>query len=155
MISMAVADSAHGADDRCQLAKTQPRLNVLSSLTAKFATSVVIACAIGLAGCARNPAQQELKLVQREVRVAPVRAPARPRVVYIRAPRQAEQRVRHPDPALLEPQSAPNCEYKRADIKSVDPDEWARLRTEYERQCFQDAEKAVRDRLSQLQDAVR
>jgi hypothetical protein len=33
----------------------------------------------------------------------------------------------------------------------VDPDQWERLKTEFERQCYQDAEKAVRDRLSQLQ----
>jgi hypothetical protein len=33
----------------------------------------------------------------------------------------------------------------------VDPDEWARLKTEFERQCYQDAEKAARDRLNELQ----
>jgi hypothetical protein len=33
----------------------------------------------------------------------------------------------------------------------VDPNEWARLKLEYERQCYQDAEKAARERLSQLQ----
>jgi hypothetical protein len=154
MISMAIADPAHCADDGCGLAKAQPRLSVPRSLTPKLVTVAVIACAIGMAGCARNPAQHELRPVQREVRVAPVRSAARPRA-YTRAPRHAEPRVRHPDAALLEPQPAPNCEYKRADIKAVDPDEWARLRTEYERQCFQDAEKAARDRLSQLQDAVR
>jgi len=33
----------------------------------------------------------------------------------------------------------------------VDPDEWARLKTEFERQCYQDAEKAARDRLGKLQ----
>jgi hypothetical protein len=67
-------------------------------------------------------------------------------------PRQhVELRVRRPDPALLAPQPAPNCEFKRADIKAVDADEWARLKAEYERQCYQDAEKTARDRLSQLQ----
>jgi hypothetical protein len=66
----------------------------------------------------------------------------------------AELRVRRPDPALLAPQPAPNCEFKRADIKAVDADEWTRLKTEYERQCYQDAEKAARERLSQLQGSA-
>lgn len=151
---MAMADPAHCAVDGCKLAKTQPRLNVPRSSIPKFVTIAAIACAIGLAGCARNPAQHELKPVQREVRGAPVCPPARPRI-YTPARRQAELRIRRPDPALLEPQLAPSCEYKRADIKAVDPDEWARLKTEYERQCYQDAERAARERLSQLQDAVR
>jgi hypothetical protein len=137
-----------------QLAKTQLQLDSLPSLASKLFTICVVACAIALAGCARNPPQRDFNPVQREVRVAPVRAPARPRV-YTEARRHAEPRGRRPDPALLEPQPAPNCEYKRADIKAVDPDEWARLRTEYERQCYQDAEKNARDRLSELQAAVR
>jgi hypothetical protein len=149
---MAIAGPAHCADDGCELTKTQPRPNGLTSFAPKLVTIAVVA--IALAGCARNPAQRDFNPVQREVRVAPVRAPARPRI-HAGAPRHAELRVRRPDPTLLEPQPAPNCDYKRADIKAVDPDEWARLRTEYERQCYQDAEKAARDRLSQLQAAVR
>ena len=31
------------------------------------------------------------------------------------------------------------------------PDEWTRLKVEYERQCYQDAEKAARERLVLLQ----
>jgi hypothetical protein len=154
MISMAIADLAHSDDDGRELAKMRPRLSVLSSLPSKPVTMAVMACAIGLAGCARSPAQREFNPVQHVVKSGPVCPPVRPRI-YARASRQAEPRVHRPDPTLLEPQSAPNCEYKRTDIKAVDPDEWARLRTEYERQCYQDAEKAVRDRLSQLQGAVR
>ena len=148
---MAIADPAYVA---CELAKPLQLRIRGKSLAPKLLAISVVACATALAGCARDPAQQELKPVQREVRVAPVRTPARPRV-YAAAQRHAEPRVRRPDPALLEPQSPPNCEFKRPDIKAVDPDEWARLRTEYERQCYQDAERAVRDRLSELQDAVR
>jgi hypothetical protein len=33
----------------------------------------------------------------------------------------------------------------------VDPNEWARLKLDYERQCYQEAEKAARDRLRLLQ----
>jgi hypothetical protein len=75
-----------------------------------------------------------------------VRAPAR-----AEAAKFSELRVRRPDPSLLEPQPAPNCEFNRADVKAVDPDEWARLKAEYERQCYRDAERVARDRLIQLQ----
>ena len=39
----------------------------------------------------------------------------------------------------------PICEFKRSDLKTVDPDEWGRLKVEYERQCYLDAEKAARE----------
>jgi hypothetical protein len=71
--------------------------------------------------------------------------------INARTQQQAELRVHRPDPALLAPQPAPNCEFKRTDVKAVDPNEWARLKAEYERQCYQDAEKAARDRLDRLQ----
>jgi hypothetical protein len=65
--------------------------------------------------------------------------------------RHAEPKIRRPDPALLSAQPAPDCEFKRSDLKTVDPDEWARLKVEYERQCYLDAEKAARERLTLLQ----
>jgi len=37
----------------------------------------------------------------------------------------------------------------------MDAGELARLKIEYERQCYQNAERAARDRLNSLQDAVR
>lgn len=154
---MAIADPAHYADDCCELAKTQLRLNRLLSSPAKLLTIFVVILAIGLGGCARHPAYRELSLdhrelnpVRREVRTTLVRPPSRVRV-HAESHQDAELRVRRPDPALLTPQPAPNCEFKRADLRTVDGDEWARLKTEYERQCYQDAEKAARDRLSQLQ----
>jgi hypothetical protein len=63
--------------------------------------------------------------------------------------------IRRPDRALLVSQPAPDCEFKRSDLKTVDPDQWARLKLDYERQCYQDAEKMVRDRLRLLQAASR
>jgi hypothetical protein len=56
-----------------------------------------------------------------------------------------------PEPALLVPQSAPDCVFRRAELKTIDPDQWARLKIEYERQCYQNAEKTVRERLRRLQ----
>ena len=51
--------------------------------------------------------------------------------------------------------SPPDCVFGRADLKTLDPDQWARLKVEYERQCYQRAEKTVRERLRQLQAASR
>jgi hypothetical protein len=151
---MAIANPAPCTDDCRELANARQRPSRPTSLAPRLLTISVVTCAIGLAGCARNPAQGDLKPVQHVVRAAPVCPPARTRI-YTPVRRPAEPRVRRPDPALLEPQFAPNCEFKRADLKTVDPDEWTRLKTEYERQCYQDAERAARERLSQLQDAVR
>ena len=44
---------------------------------------------------------------------------------------QAQASVRQAD-AL---QSAPDCVFHRAELKTIDPDQWARLKIEYERQC--------------------
>lgn len=103
-----------------------------------------------MGGCARNADYRDADPVQRKIKTTQMRSPPRARA-HAATPKPAELRVRRPNPALLAAQPAPNCEFKRADIKAVDPDEWARLKTEYERQCYQDAEKAARDRLSQLQ----
>jgi hypothetical protein len=162
MINMAIARSAHGADDGSELAKPQLRLS--SPLTLALGLSAirlpamsVIVLALGLAGCARDPARGELSAVHRdfkpahrEVRAISVRRPRLPRVDAETQP-PAELRVHRPDPALLTAQPAPHCAFTNTDLKAVDPDQWERLKTEFERQCYQDAEKAVRDRLGQLQ----
>lgn len=147
---MAMADSVHCADDGGEFLRTRLRPDGPPSLRPKLLTVSVMALAIGLAGCACEPAPREM--VQREVRAKPVRLSS-PVRAHADVRQQAELRVRRPDPALLAPQPAPNCEFKGADIKAVDPDGWARLKAEYERQCFQDAEMATRDRLRQLQAA--
>jgi hypothetical protein len=69
--------------------------------------------------------------------------------------RHAQPPIHRVDPALLAPQPAPDCEYNRSDLKTVDADEWARLKTEYERQCYRDAEKATRERLGLLQASIK
>jgi hypothetical protein len=47
-----------------------------------------------------------------------------------------ETPICRPDPALLTPQSAPDCKFGRPELKTLDPDQWARLKVEYERQCY-------------------
>jgi hypothetical protein len=59
------------------------------------------------------------------------------------------------DSALLVPPTAPDCAFGQHELKTLDPDRWARLKIEYERQCYQRAEKDVRERLRLLQAASR
>jgi hypothetical protein len=102
-----------------------------------------------IAGCARNLGQRDLNPVRHQVRAAPVFTPAHTHEYSER--RSAELRIHRPDAALLTPQSAPDCEFKGADVEAMDAVELTRLKLEYERQCYQNAEKAVRERLSLLQ----
>jgi hypothetical protein len=45
--------------------------------------------------------------------------------------------------------------FRRGDLKTADPDLWAKLKIEYERQCYEGAERRVRERLTRLQAASR
>jgi hypothetical protein len=67
------------------------------------------------------------------------------------AHRHSRTRSDRQDRALLVPQPAPNCDYDRAQDDTVDADLWARLKVEYERHCYQQAEVLVRNRLRLLQ----
>jgi hypothetical protein len=91
---------------------------------------------ITLSGCAQGPSPEPMQA----------------------APNQSEHvepGVCRPDRALLASQPAPDCAFRRAHLKTMDPDLWARLKIEYERECYQNAEKVVRHRLLALQAAVR
>jgi hypothetical protein len=147
---MAMMHPAHDAGDGREFASTRLPLNRTLSPRPKWLTLSAIALAMGLAGCAREPAHREFTPVQRQIKASQVRSTLHART-HTKPQQQTELHVHRPDPALLAPQVAPNCEFRRADVKTVDPGEWARLKAEYERQCYQDAEKAARDRLGQLQ----
>jgi hypothetical protein len=147
---MATVGAALRFRDSCEEADAQQHFSGAISFAPKLLTVCVIFCAMSFAGCARNPAQREASVTLREDKASPIRAPARTRR-YSEPIRYAEPKIRRPDPALLSPQPAPDCEFKRSDLKTVDPDEWARLKVEYERQCYLDAEKAARERLALLQ----
>jgi hypothetical protein len=147
---MAIPGGALRFQDCCEQAGERPHAAGPKSLTAKLLTLGVILSSVSFAGCARNPAQLEASPALHEDKAPPVRAPVRPRR-YAEPTRYAEPKIRRPDPALLSPQPAPDCELKRSDRSTVDPDEWARLKVEYERQCYQNAEKAARERLALLQ----
>ena len=147
---MATAHPAHDAGDCCELTRSQVWLDRLLSLSPKLLTISVVVLAMGTGGCARNAGLSDPNTVQRKAKAPAVRAPLSARA-HAEPRKFTELRVRRPDPELLAPQPAPNCEFGRADVKAVDPDEWARLKAEYERQCYRDAEKVARERLIQLQ----
>ncbi|MGY2901222.1 hypothetical protein ACVWVY_000243 [Bradyrhizobium sp. URHC0002] len=149
---MAIPGGALRFQDSCEVAGERQHTASLKSFAPKLLTICVILCATSFAGCARNPAQREAgpTLTLHEGKASPVRAPVRIRR-YSEPYRYAEPKIRRPDLALLSPQPDPDCEFKRSDLKTVDPDEWARLKVEYERQCYLDAEKTARARLALLQ----
>jgi hypothetical protein len=112
-----------------------------SVLTARLSPLCVLGWAMAVSGCAPGPAQPESR---RE----PIHAAAA-------SPANSEAQMCRPDRALLAPQPAPDCGFGRSDLKTLDPDQWAQLKLEYERKCYQNAEKIVHERLRQLQAAVK
>ena len=112
----------------------------------------VFACSMMVAGCVHNPAQNAFHPTQHKVGSAAVQ----PRSTgnYSERRRYANARRYRPDAALLSPQPAPDCEFRGANVEAMDATELARLKIEYERRCYQNAERAARDRLDLLQSAV-
>jgi hypothetical protein len=148
---MAIVGAARPPREGREETGRRPHTAGPGSFIPKFLTAGVILCSLSFAGCARDPAPREISPVMHESKPPPHRAAAaRPRRLR-ETIRYVQPNIRQPDPALLVAQPAPDCEFKRSDLKTIDPDEWARLKVEYERQCFQDAEKAARERLVLLQ----
>jgi hypothetical protein len=140
---MAIAGRAPCGDSALRCARPGANgLGTRSGLAAKLLTFSAISLAMALAGCAQNTAQREAK-------ADPIKAAAP-------AQGSPDFRIRRPNRALLVSQPAPDCEFRgTTDLKTVDPDQWARLKLDYERQCYQHAEKMVRDRLRLLQASSR
>jgi hypothetical protein len=122
-------------------ASRRPAWRWVRPCASKFLALAAISCAVAVAGCAQNPTQREFQADPNHA-AAPVQS-------------YPEVRIRRPDRALLVPQPAPDCELKGSDLKTVDPDQWARLKLDFERQCYQRAEKVARDRLRLLQASSR
>jgi hypothetical protein len=91
-----------------------------------------------LAGCAPSPGPEAAQAA-----IAPT------------PPESQKPQICQPDSGLLVPQRAPDCVFGRPELKTLDPEQWARLKVEYERQCYQRAERDVRERLRQLQAAMK
>jgi hypothetical protein len=111
------------------------RLTFVSNLLTLLAVSYVLA----LTGCAPHSAQRASN-----VNSAHASAPVH---------RYAE--VCRSNRALLARQPAPKCEFGDPELETTDPDLWARVKLDYERQCYRNAETVVRNRLRLLQASVR
>jgi hypothetical protein len=151
---MALADRAASALLFHGLKDTRPGAAGRVSFAREILLLCAIACAMSVTGCARDTAQREPTQHLHEVRMAVVHAAPlthRPTEKH----EHAQPKSARLDPALLAPQSAPDCDFKKSDLKTVDPDQWAILKAEYERQCYRDAEKAARERLGLLQSSIR
>src|SRR5690242_17275251 len=132
----------------------------LAPLGPRLVVVGLMAGAMTLAGCARHAATRDLHPGRHYAGTPGLdtrqRAETHPSQTYrsqiYRGQRQlAAQRVRWPEAALLAPQQGPDCEFRGANTEAMDAGELARLKIEYERQCFQNAERAARDRLNSLQ----
>jgi hypothetical protein len=145
---MAIAVPSISADV-CETENTQQRTATVRSFAPAFVPVCVVLCSMLTAGCAQNPPQREFSSTRHEIKATSVRAAAPARRYSVQS--YAKPLIRRPDAALLAPHPAPDCEFNRSGVSAVDPNEWARLKIEYERQCYQDAEKAARERLSLLQ----
>jgi hypothetical protein len=143
-MTMATAGRAYCAAGFSESPMTPPRaasrsaLRPRGALVRKLIALSALSCAMALAGCASKSPAPELQASQVEITVD----------------RQPALQIRRPSRALLAPQAAPDCEFRdSSDLKPVDPDQWARLKLAYERQCYQHAEQVARKRLRLLQAA--
>lgn len=64
-------------------------------------------------------------------------------------------RLRRSDQALLAVQHAPDCKLEGLEPDPIKPDLWERLKVEYERNCYKQAEALVRKRLRLLQRVLK
>ena len=117
-------------------------------LAPKLPALVAVSCAMAVAGCAPYATEHETRANFAQ-RAAPVHR-------YNTTPHQhPKRRAPRVDRALLAPQSAPACEYGKAELQTADPALWARLKLDYERECYRNAEINVRNRLRLLQTIVK
>ena len=153
---MALADQAACANAFHEFDNAWPRAAGDTFLFRGVLIFCAISCAMLATGCARNPAQREFNPAVHglETATAADRVISRPRRSSEQL-RYTQPRIRRLDLALLTPQPAPDCEYNRSDLQTLDSNEWGHLKADYERQCYQDAEKAARERLNLLQAFVR
>jgi hypothetical protein len=111
-----------------------------SDRTSLAARLGAIICTLAISGCAGNAPQPDS-------RSEPIRS-------GLAAPR-SDSRMCHIDHALLVPARAPDCGFGRSDLKTLDPEQWTHLKIEFEKKCYQHAEKMIRERFRQLQVASR
>lgn len=141
--------------------------SVVQTLLALAAASLVLT----IAACSSNSAQQRSASVQAANQASSQIRSTRERwsrersaaycaaVLHPRPGRQAHRSdrtlVAHQtvDESVREPihePPPPDCTFKGPDPDTVDADQWARLKLDYERHCYEQAEEADREQLEQL-----
>ncbi len=112
-------------DTNAATAAATPRAGCsFATLAPKLLTLSTLLFAMSVAGCARHP--------DRPARATP-----------------AESKLCQSEKAQLAPRPPPDCEF-RAPEKTVDPEQFGRLKAAYERQCVRRAERAERQRQRRL-----
>jgi len=135
-----LARRIRAAFDAAMARACEPARSALERKRRKVAYLCAIACTLAISGCAGSAPQPDSRS-----------EPNRPAAASLSG---AETPKCHIARTLLVSQPAPDCGFGRSDLKTVDPDQWARLKLEFERKCYQHAEKTARERLRLLQAAA-
>jgi hypothetical protein len=116
------------------------RSSARSWLADKLPNLAAITLTLAISGCAGNAPQPDSR--------------SDPNRSALSAPRSDSQMC-HIDRALLVPAHAPDCGFGQSALKTLDPEQWAHLKIEFEKKCYQHAERMIRERFRQLQVASR
>jgi hypothetical protein len=136
-----LARRIHAALDAAVACASEPARSAQARKRRKLGHLCAIACTLAISGCAGSAPQPDSRS-----------EPNHPGAASLSG--QETSPKCHIARALLVSPPAPDCGFGRSDLKTMDPDQWARLKLEFERKCFQHAEKSVRERLRQLQTAA-
>lgn len=121
-------------------------LNALSRTLPAFSAASLV---LTIAGCSWNSAQNKAASTQVSVQERPIQEKSAGYRGATATPRPVRQSHR-PNRTIVAHQPAPDCEFKGSEPETVDAEQWARLKLDYERHCYEQAEMAARKRLDEL-----
>jgi len=128
-------------------------LRRLNAFARALLALAAVSLALTIAACSSNSTQNKSASTQVSSQQRLIeRAPIQDQSSSYRAAsaRQRPQQSHRANRTLLARQPAPDCEFKGPEPDTVDADQWARLKLDYERHCYQQAEMLARKRLDQL-----
>jgi hypothetical protein len=130
------------------------RVPTLKIEHARLGLVSIVACLMGLGGCAPRPIVDGSTISGTAHRTIHARTVLKPTTAERTArDRTSKSTIPLPDPSLLEPQPMPDCTF-RGTLSSPVTVEEMRMKLDYEQQCYRQAESITRDRLQQLQNSV-
>jgi hypothetical protein len=130
------------------------RLRRLNAFARALLALAAVSLMLTIAACSSNSTQNksasaQVSSQQRLIEHAPIQN--QPSAYRAASARQRPQwQSRRANRTLFARQPAPDCEYKGPEPNTVDAEQWARLKLDYERHCYQQAEMRARQRLDQL-----